>query len=313
MEEQEKTPAMTVFRRVLAVLLVLFLLLATLCVAAPSARKKKDINAVGTVVEEQLSLVPSMIAYYNANELSIISRNPGDVTAYAILSDALAALRVAGGYDSAMLIVQSNKQGKTEYVCGADGLRNSGYNSYGAGSLMSLPKSVNSKLDAIYADPSKGGTVPDIVEGRTGGNAACTLLPVPGAAGGTAAVLSVQSSVGDTDYKMLGGLNLYVMFAIFAVISLVIIALLILTGKTPKEPPAGPGGEADPWAAEGGAPASGEGKKPWSWPFGKKDEPADAVVETPDAPADAPAEPAPAPDAPEAFSGEDGSGEAGED
>jgi len=298
MNETEKTPKMTVLRRVLAVLLVMSLLFAALCVAAPSARKKKDIDAVGTVMEQRLALVPAMFSYFEADSLSIAARNPSEATAYRELSGALGALRTADSLDAAMLIVRSGEQ----YVCAGDGLFNSGYNTYGAGSLMSLPKSVTKRLDAIYNDATKGGTVSDIVEGRMGGNAACTLLPVTGTAGDVLAVLAVQSNVGNTKYNMLGKVNLYALFGIFAAIAVVLILLLVFTGKMQKkgetEPVGYPADENGGWATEPNAaepaPAEEEKKKPWSF-FKKKpaEEPVDAAVaEQPAAPAP---EPAPAP------------------
>jgi len=277
-QEPEKTPKMTVLRRVMAVLLVMALLLAALCVAAPTARKKKDIAAVGSVLEQRLALVPPLLYHYSAGVLSAAARNPSEATAYRELSGAMSALRAADELDAAMLIVRSGEQ----YVCAADGLLNSGYNTYGAGSLMSLPKAVTKKLDAIYADPAKGGIVPDLVDGRMGGNAAAVLLPVLDTGGAVVAVLDVQSSVGDTQYHKLGSVNLYALFGIFFAVAIILIVLLVLTGKKkegtePGGPPApdapengGMSWESDTVTADPAAAEPEEKKKPWRWNFGKK-------------------------------------------
>jgi|GEM_PF-5490923 len=249
MNETEKTPKLTTLRRVLAVLLVICLLVTLLCFATPVTRKKRDISTAGGALEQTLALIPAMLSYYDGSSLAALAENPSNSISALRAANTLNALGEAGGFDAAMFVVRRDKQ----YVCAADSLFETGKNAYSPGSLLSLDKAVARQLDAIYAGSSAGGTVPALVDGREGGNAACVLLPVKSVENELLGVLWVQSSVGDTQYHMLRSLNLYVAGGIFAAVSLVL-ALLIFglskmqgrPPKTPPEAPAGPTGPADP-------------------------------------------------------------------
>ncbi len=245
MKEKKSPPSPEKFhglRRLLTLLTVIFLLLSLLAFAEPTAKKKNVLKAVGGAAEESLQLMPAMLSYYDGDLLTTLAANPGESGSYRYVSDALGALRTAGGFDSVTFIVKSEKQ----YLCAADGLLNSGANTYAAGSLLSPSKSVKSLLDKIWSGKSDGGTAADLIAGRAGGSAACVLLPVFGADESLLGVLAAEISVGEADYHMLGPVNLYVLGGVCLLIAAVLAGILFLLKKlSAKKPPAPPADTPD--------------------------------------------------------------------
>lgn len=219
-------------RRVTAVILAVSLIAGMAFLLAPTLRKRAAINSAGDTVMRELTAVPSLLAYYDEVNITSLAQDPFDVNAYTLVSEALTVVRTSGGYDSAILVVQSGKQ----YLCIADSLYGSGLNYYAAGSLLSPDKSVKTLLGKIYSGESDGGVAADIVESRMGESSACVLLPIGDGNGDIIAVLAVETGVKGAPFHIAGAVNLYAVGAVFAVIALIAALMLFMFIKLAQKP-----------------------------------------------------------------------------
>jgi uncharacterized membrane protein YeaQ/YmgE (transglycosylase-associated protein family) len=260
---------------ILILVMVIALIFALLAASTPTAKKKNVIATVGGEMISELQLVPSLVSYYDGTLLDTLAQNPADSYSYQYVSEVMATLRAAGGFDSVTLLVSSGNQ----FLCAADGAAGSGESAYSPASLLSLDSAVKTLASRIVSGKSDGGIVSNLITGRTGESVVCTLLPVYGQSGELAGILSAETSVGDARYHLVGGINLYIVALVFAAIAAACAIVLYLMGRFGKKPtPPAPS-----------APVSGDAPAA-ATPDAASSAPAD----------DPPAKPAPAP-AQEAF------------
>ena len=203
----------------LRIIAVIAALLAVAGLAIPQLRKSSALGAVGERVLAEMTPFSVAVSYYSGEDLSRLSQkqNPTDA-GYRKMAQLFEQIRILQGYDRLYLLCR-------------DGERQLFYLGDGQPFPIGSYKPLKTILDRIYTGKSTGAYAKDLITREDGKKAAASCIPLYGNGRTVLAVLVVEADPGNTNYHLVGPINLHLVGLVSGALLLVCLLLLWLIRK----------------------------------------------------------------------------------
>ena len=203
----------------LRIIAVIAALLAVAGLAIPQLRKSSALGAVGERVLAEMTPFSVAVSYYSGEDLSRLSQKQDPTDAgYRKMAQLFEQIRILQGYDRLYLLCR-------------DGERQLFYLGDGQPFPIGSYKPLKTILDRIYTGKSTGAYAKDLITREDGKKAAASCIPLYGNGRTVLAVLVVEADPGNTNYHLVGPINLHLVGLVSGALLLVCLLLLWLIRK----------------------------------------------------------------------------------
>lgn len=194
-------------------------LIAIAGLSIPQLRKSSALGAVGGRVIAEMTPFSVAVSYYSGEDLSRLSQSQDPTDAgYRKMAQLLEQIRILQGYDGLYLLCR-------------DANRKPLYLESGQPFPIDSYKPIKSILDKIYTGKSTGAYAKDLITREDGKKAAASCIPLYGNGRTVLAVLVVEADPGNTDYHLVGPVNLHLVGLTAGALCLLCLLLLYVIRK----------------------------------------------------------------------------------